>query len=118
LQSLHRAIVEIGYGRYDMPDGNLESKYVFSDHLGIVEVWDTYLLKLLKNKSEYARRIYVTKRHFSNFASAVYYKDFKLIHYHSGDLKDQLFDLENDPEERENVIDSNRELAHSLVRVA
>ncbi len=118
LQSLHRAIVEIGYGRYDMPDGNLESKYVFSDHLGIVEVWDTYLLKLLKNKSEYARRIYATKRHFSNFASAVYYKDFKLIHYHSGDLKDQLFDLENDPEERENVIDSNRELAHSLVRVA
>ena len=119
LTALHDSILDIGYGRQEIIDGSLRrDNYVFSDHVGITEVWDSYLLSLIKNRSKYATRIYETKRHHNSFASAVYYKEMKLIHYFKKGMKDELYDLRSDRQEEHNIIDSNRSTAQQMLRQA
>ncbi len=114
LTSLNKIIPEMGYGAEDGFE-KAASNIVVSDHLGITEVWDTYLLKLLRNRSRSANAVYEKKLHFNRFASAVFHKDYKLIHFY-GNKKDELYKINNDPGENVNLIDKNRELAHRMVQ--
>ncbi|MDE1825275.1 MAG: sulfatase-like hydrolase/transferase [Candidatus Micrarchaeota archaeon] len=119
LAALHDSILDIGYGKEEMIDGSLRrDNFVFSDHVGITEVWDTYLLSLIKKRSKYANAIFEAKRHHNTFASAVYYKNYKLLHYFNSNLKDELFDLNSDKGEEHNIIGENRPLALQMLRQA
>ncbi len=88
---------------------------VVLDHTGITEVWDTYLLELFRKRSKNADRIYRKKAEHDRPATAVYFGDHKLIHYY-GCKKDELYDMRNDRCETDNVIDSERGIAHQLLR--
>ncbi len=82
LTALHNSILDIGYGKNEVIDGSLKrDNFVFSDHVGITEVWDTYLLKLFSKRSKSIDKIYRAKLHHNTFATAIYYKNHKLIHY-------------------------------------
>lgn len=117
LSALNDSIVRIGYGKEDMVDGNLRrDNFVFSDHVGITEVWDTPILKGIKDRVESARRIYKEKRIRNTFATAIYHKNLKLIHYYGGGIKDELYDLNGDPGETENIIRGNRSAALEMLR--
>jgi len=119
LSALYDSILDIGVGRQEELNGNIRrDNFVFSDHVGITEVWDLQLLKLIKRRSKYANAIYNTKRFHNTFATAVYYKKFKLMHFFSNGIKDVMYNLSEDPEERHNIIDENRELAHRMARMA
>ncbi|MEM3228454.1 MAG: hypothetical protein QW549_02600, partial [Candidatus Micrarchaeaceae archaeon] len=76
------------------------------------------MLRRLMRRSEYARRIYLTKLYHNTFATAVYYKNFKLIHYFNSSIKDVMFDIIEDPYEKSNIINEKRQLAHQMVHVA
>ncbi len=118
LSALHNSILDIGYGKSDIIDGNLRSgSYVFSDHVGITEVWDKYLLDMFKGRSKYARTILNTKRFNNSFATAVYNNGLKLIHFHNGAMKDMMFNV-SDTAEQENIIDQHRREAHTMLRAA
>ncbi|MDE1823130.1 MAG: sulfatase-like hydrolase/transferase [Candidatus Micrarchaeota archaeon] len=116
LSALNESLLRIGYGKEDMVDGNLRrDNFVFSDHVGITEVWDTPILKGIKNRVESARKIYREKMVRNTFATAIYHKNFKLIHYYGGRMKDELYDLKEDPMEEENVIRGNRGIALEML---
>lgn len=113
LMRLHDSIMEVAYGNNDLIDGSLRrDNVVFSEHVGITEVWDKCLLEKLKSRSEYANRIYKTKRFHNVQATAIYYKRYKLIHFFSDGFKDRLFEL---PNEEDNIIDKNRSIAHEML---
>ncbi|MDE1851910.1 MAG: sulfatase-like hydrolase/transferase [Candidatus Micrarchaeota archaeon] len=117
LSALNDSLVRIGYGKEDMVDGNLKrDSYVFSDHVGITEVWDTPILNGIKSRVESARKIYREKRIRNTFATAIYHKNLKLIHYRSGSMKDELYDIKQDPGETENIIKDNRGIALQMLR--
>jgi arylsulfatase A-like enzyme len=116
LSALNESIVNVGYGKTDIIDGALrKDRYVFSDHVGLSDVWDIGLLKLLKGRSKNAEIIYKTKLKYNNFATAVYFNKYKLIHYHNRKMPGELYDLEKDPTESENIIDRNRAMAMEML---
>ncbi len=87
---------------------------VFTDHTGITEVWDTHLLRLFRSRSRNADMIYRKKIEQDVHASAVFYKDRKLIHFY-GRRKDEMYNLAADPDESDNIIDRERGIAHKLL---
>ncbi len=87
---------------------------VVTDHLGITEVWDTHLLSLFKQRSNNADMIYRKKVEQDRHATAVFYKDYKLIHYYGGG-RDELYNLKEDMGESENIIRRERGVAHTLL---
>ncbi len=89
---------------------------VISEHTGIAEGWDETLLKTLKYKSNIASLIYKAKKTNNNKATAVYKGNFKLIHFF-GKKKDELYNIKNDKEEGDNIIDKNRYIANSLLNI-
>ncbi|MGC9099281.1 MAG: sulfatase-like hydrolase/transferase [Candidatus Micrarchaeia archaeon] len=111
LTDLHSSLLDIAYGREDFLDGSLRKKAVFSDHVGITEVWDKCLLEKLRKRSNNAKRIYATKLYHNKKATAIYHKGYKLIHFF-GKGKDELYKI---GEENENIIDSNRGIAHEML---
>jgi len=114
ITALHNSILEIGRGMADDIDGKLrKDNFVFSDHVGITEVWDTHLLELLRRRSVNADKIYRIKKQVNTFATAVYYKEFKLIIYKNKRL--ELYNLKEDPEERDNIIGKNRSIAIEML---
>ena len=116
LSALNGAISEIGYGKIDSINGTLrKDRFVFSDHIGQADVWDIGLLRLLKGRSKNAEKIYKAKLKYNSFASAVYYNNYKLIHYSNKRIPNELYDMENDPKESENIIEGNRSLARQML---
>lgn len=87
---------------------------VVSDHLGITEVWDTHLLRLFRTKSKNADMIYKKKVEQDRHATAIYYRDYKLIHYY-GKENDELYNLKDDMAESENLIRTKRGVARRLL---
>ena len=90
------------------------SSPVFSDHTGITEVWDAYLLRLLKQRSRNADIIYRKKLELDMPATAIFSNNYKLIHYY-GARKDEMYDMRSDISESDNIIDKRREIAHALL---
>ncbi len=118
LTSLHQAILDIASGKERYLDGNIRAQpYVLSEHTGICEGWDEQLLRNLKGRSSYAKRIYESKSRWNIRSTAVYHGSMKLMHFF-GARKDELYDLSKDPTELNNIICSNRHLAHALARHA
>ncbi len=114
LTALHDAILDIGYGRSDMLDGSVRrDEYVFSDHTGITEVWDTYLLKLIRNRSSCADAIYRAKIRQNAFSTAVYSGDYKLIRYRNSKPA-ELYDISEDPGELSNIAGEHRAMVRDL----
>ena len=114
LTALHNSILDVGYGKTDEIDGTLRrDNFVFSEHVGITEVWDAYLLKLLSSRSKCADAIYRSKMAHNRSATATYYKNFKLVSYKDG--RKELYDIESDSSEKENVIAENRGLALKML---
>ncbi|MEM3241269.1 MAG: sulfatase-like hydrolase/transferase [Candidatus Micrarchaeaceae archaeon] len=114
LSALHQSILDIGTAFADDINGNLRAdNFVFSEHVGITEFWDLGLLNKLKKRSVYASKIYAAKKRLNTFATAVYYRGFKLIIYK--DKRLELYDLKADPGETENIISRNRSIAHKLL---
>ncbi|MCL4365504.1 MAG: sulfatase-like hydrolase/transferase [Candidatus Marsarchaeota archaeon] len=87
---------------------------VFSDHTGITEVWDAYLLRLLRQRSRNADSIYRKKLELDMPATAIFRNSYKLIHYY-GARKDEMYDMRSDICESDNIIDRKREIAHALL---
>jgi arylsulfatase A-like enzyme len=87
-----------------------------SDHIGITEVWDTYLLKLFRKRSRNADMIYSKKRELDRKVTAIYKGSYKVLH-HYGKGMDELYDLKRDPAEEHNIIGTNRGVAHSILRL-
>ena len=113
--SLHKAVLDLASGRYEHLNGNLRrDKKVFCEHTGISEGWDEQLLSFLKSKSSVADRIYKAKMRHNHKVTAVYSGKYKLIHYF-GKQKDELYDLQSDPQETSSIIDSNRGIANSML---
>ena len=115
LKSLYKHILEVGYGKTGkIPENN---EYVFSDHTGMLDVWDIPLLRRLRYRSNNADLLYKTKLRYNTFASAIYKDRYKLIHYYGvkRNIKDELYDLQNDPREMDNIIDKNRNIALQML---
>ena len=85
-----------------------------SDHIGITEVWDKHLLELFRARSSNADMIYRKKVEQDRRATAIFYKDYKLIHYY-GSRVDELYHLPSDREESANLIDNGRSMAHKML---
>ena len=112
IKSLHDSIIEVGYGkRNNIEDLFADGNYVFSDHTGMLDVWDIPLLKMLKSRSKSAKRLYETKLKYNVFASAVYKDQYKLIHYYNSSCHDEMYNLAEDPNETRNIINNNRSVA-------
>ncbi len=106
--SLHEALLDIATGRHDCLNGNMKaSTLAVSEHLGISEGWDGALLAMLKDRSTVARRIYEAKQRHNMRATAVYSGSMKLIHFF-GNRQDELYNVEKDPRETDNLIGRNR----------
>jgi arylsulfatase A-like enzyme len=117
LLSLHDALLDISSGKEEHLDGNMKStKFVVSEHTGIVEGWDESLLRLLKPRSKYASMIYAAKERFNEPANAIYFKDYKLIHF-AGRRKSELYKLSEDPGEAYDIMAQNRGLANDILRM-
>ena len=86
-----------------------------SEHTGITEVWDAYLLRLFRERSANADRIYRKKVELDGPVTAVFGGRYKLVHHHRRS-KDELYDLADDPAEENNIIDRSRSMAHMLLR--
>jgi len=115
ITSLHKSILNIASGREAMLNGNLKvPRYVFSEHTGLMDVSDEMLLRMLKNRSTYASRIYATKESYNIPATAIYHGNLKLIHYF-GHKQAELYDLNKDTREEENIIKTNRQEAHTML---
>lgn len=119
LRSLYDSILEIGYGRSDTINGSmLKEKHVFSDHTGMLDVWDIPLLKMFRNRSKNAERLYRTKLKYNAFATAIYSGNYKLIHYYGRSGRSELYDLSKDPKETENIIAGNGEVAQMMLKAS
>ena len=115
LLSLHEAIMNIATGKEDRLNGNMRKRrYVLSEHAGISEGWDHTLLTMLKGRSKSANMIYKAKQKYNTRVTAVYEGRLKLMHYF-GRRPDELYDLESDPSESENILQSNRGAAISML---
>lgn len=116
LSSLYGSIISLGYGKSDKINGEmLSGSGVFSDHTGMLDVWDIPLLRRLRKRSRHAERIYKTKMKYNMPASAFYKGQYKMIHY-GGRMGRELYDLDSDPMEKENIIGSRRDVALSMLR--
>ncbi|MDE1768439.1 MAG: sulfatase-like hydrolase/transferase [Candidatus Micrarchaeota archaeon] len=113
LTSLNEILPDLGYGA-NLDELNFNNKFVVSDHMGITEVWDTYLLKLLKSRSKYANAVYRSKMRFNTFATAIFHKNYKLIHFY-GKRKDELYSTD-DLQEQNNILDDRRDIALKMVQ--
>ena len=89
------------------------SKPVFSDHIGITEVWDAHLLQLFRKRSPNAEMIYRKKIEQDKHATAIYGDGHKLIHYY-GNKPDELYSID-DLEEASNLIGKKRSLALKIL---
>lgn len=116
IKSLYNSILDIGYRKADRVNGAmLKEKYVFSDHTGMLDVWDIPLLKMFKDRSKNAEILYKTKLRYNNSATAVYYNNYKLIHYYGGRIGSELYNIREDPRESTNIIGENRQLAKEML---
>ncbi len=114
LLSLHSAILDLASGREERLNGNMRStRYVRSEHTGIIEGWDESLLRMLKKKSRYASMIYAAKERFNEPVTATYFKGHKLLHFRN---RSELYHLESDPDESCNILDRNRSLAKAMLK--
>lgn len=114
IQSLHNAVLACANGR------ELEvkpSRVAYSDHTGHIDLYDLQLLRDLRRHSEYAKSIYETKQRFNQFASAVYYGRYKLVHFH-GSKRDELYDTERDSAENENIIKQHIPMYNKMLAMA
>ena len=115
LTALHDSILDIAYGKADEINGSMRrDQHIFTDHVGISELWDAHLLKLLSKRSKYAKMIYKTKQKYNCSATAIYHKNRKLISYADG--RKEMFDMESDMQESENIINRNRAAALEMLR--
>ncbi len=89
------------------------TKPVFSDHIGITEVWDTHLLQLFRKRSPNAEMIYRKKIEEDKHATAIYSDGHKLIHYY-GKKPDELYSVD-DLGESSNLIGKKRGLAMKIL---
>lgn len=113
LTQMHNSILSIASGKSNHI--NLKTKkVVFTEHTGISEGWDEYLLRKLKERSNYARMIYNAKKSHNHKSVSIHDNKFSLVHFYSG-RKDELYDI-TDTEEKENLIDSKRAYANDLLR--
>ena len=117
---IHNAVLDLADSKIDIPDGNMKrQKYVFSEHVGISETWDEPLLRKLMGRSKSAKRIYEAKKYFNTPATAIYYKNYKLIFF-NGRRPAELYDLSKDERETENLLKSQntqfRRIANTLLR--
>ena len=118
LLSLNKALVNVASGKEETLDGDLKREaYAVSEHTGICEGWDEELLSMLKRRSSYARRIYEAKSFWNRRATSVFHGNFELMHFFDN-RKDELYDLETDPEGRSNIIDGSRSVANEMLRRA
>jgi arylsulfatase A-like enzyme len=116
LRSINGAMLSAASGKPDSLDSRVQKDaYAVSEHTGICEGWDEQLLSMLKRRSDYARRIYNAKSLWNRPATSMFHGRFELMHFFNS-KKDELYDLENDPEERNNIIDSNRVVANNILR--
>ncbi|MGC8662745.1 MAG: sulfatase-like hydrolase/transferase [Candidatus Micrarchaeia archaeon] len=111
LTDIHNSILDIAYGKNEFLNGSLRRSTVFSDHIGITEVWDKILLDKIRKKSKYAKIIYSTKLYHNMRATAIYHNGYKLIHFF-GKKKDELYKI---GDESNNIIDKKREIAQKLL---
>ncbi len=118
LNALHGALLDVAAGRENRLNGNMHKRrYVRCEHMGISEGWDAALLSRLRRRSRYAEALYRAKKRHNIRASAVYHGSMKLIHYF-GKRTDELYDLENDPQESDNVLYRERATAKLLLKRA
>jgi arylsulfatase A-like enzyme len=116
LRTVHAEIIKAAGGRTGIADRNGHSKgYVLNEHTGIIEGWDEPLLRRLKGRSDYAKRIYEAKSNYNRKVTAVYEGTLKLIHYF-GKKQDELYNIESDPKETNNLIGSMRSDALRLAQ--
>ncbi len=119
LTSLYDSLLDIGYGKSETLNGSMTTgESVFSDHTGMLDVWDMRLLGMLKDRIKNAEIIYKAKMKYNTFATAVYSGGYKLMHYYGGRMKDELYNLEEDPKESVNIIGEKRETARELLHRA
>ncbi len=112
LTQMQESIMDVVGGRSD----NLywkAKRIVFTEHTGISEGWDEYLLRKLKRRSKYADLIYKAKESHNQNAVSIYSEKFKLVHFHSNS-KAELYSIA-DTDESENLIDSKRAYAKQLL---
>jgi arylsulfatase A-like enzyme len=115
LLAAHKSMLDLASGKEETLDGNLKREaYAVAEHTGICEGWDEQLLSMLKHRSSYARRIYDAKAFWNRHATSVFHGNFELMHFFDN-RGDELYDLEKDPEERNNIIGGNRPLAKEML---
>ncbi|MDE1804683.1 MAG: sulfatase-like hydrolase/transferase [Candidatus Micrarchaeota archaeon] len=120
ISALYNHIIGIASGKL-APDAEVKcARFVFSDHTGtdIFNPNDVSQIKALKYKSDYLNRLFEIKKHHNTFATAVYYKNLKLIHFFGNGMDDVMFDVEKDKHEKHNIISHHKEIARMMARAA
>ncbi len=87
---------------------------VYSEHTGISEGWDEYLLSKLRRRSSIADMIYRAKLRSNSKAVAIYGNKLKLIHFY-GKGKDEMYTIE-DRNEEWNIIRAHRTEQKEMIR--
>ncbi len=105
LGRIDAAIQKVADNSYQNLNGNMFGD-VYSEHTGISEGWDEYLLSKLRKRSKSADMIYRAKRQSNRRSVAIYGDKFKLIHFY-GKRMDELYAIEDSNEER-NVIGAHQ----------
>jgi membrane-anchored protein YejM (alkaline phosphatase superfamily) len=114
LTQLYDMIANMAYGTEGQVIGN--NDYVFCDHIGILNWWATRIFEMLRNKSNHFNSIYKTLKSFDTNVTAIYHKNYKLIHFYDSPERDELYDLSEDRGESKNIIGGKRQLALQMLK--
>ncbi len=105
------AVVEVVTKNQTNLNGNMFGN-VYSEHTGISEGWDEYLLAKLRRRSKFADMIYKAKMEHNRQAVAIYHNGMKLIHFYGG-RPDELYAI-NDKMEEQNIISGHKSEAADM----
>lgn len=115
LTSLHNMLLDVAYGKRMDVDAAIR-EFVVSDHIGTVAWWGSDIIKRLKGKHVHFKRLADLMQEYDVFATAVYHKNYKLIHY-SRRKEDELYDISSDPKESHNIVRKKRDIYKRMLRM-
>ncbi len=114
--ALFDIISDMAYGGTDVHSIKAGNNVVFSDRIDTIKWGGTKLVKKFRHKVAYFDAICRTEERFNAEVSAIYRWPYKLMHFYNDPLKDELYNISEDPEEAHNIIGDNKRTARELVR--
>jgi hypothetical protein len=117
LTQLYNAIPKLARSSSGMENWIADSDFLFCDHLYLPNPLVNSIFRTMKDRSNYFSAFYKTLLSINTSASAIYYKNYKLMHFYKYPERNALYDLSQDKKEETNLIKENRQLALKMLRI-